>query len=91
MVKQTRIVFEVKDLIAFRVVCEECGGEVVHSFEDSFPEAPGQCPWCHHFWEVVQVNRSIGTIRTMLHHHGLTVLRLELDGETATQPETSRV
>ena len=91
MVKQTRIVFEVKDFIAFRVVCEKCGGEVVHSFEDSFPDAPGQCPWCHHFREVGQVNRLIGTIRTMLHNHGLTGLRLELDGETVAQPDTRRV
>ena len=27
MAKKTRIVFGVTDLIAFRVVCEECGGE----------------------------------------------------------------
>ena len=82
MVKQTRIVFEVKDLVAFRVVCDQCGGEVVHVFGDRFPDVPSRCPWCNHTWQVGQVNRLIGTVRTMLNDlDGLTGLRLELDGE----------
>ena len=37
MAKKTRIVFGVKDLIAFRVVCEECGGEEASSFSAHLP------------------------------------------------------
>ena len=82
MVKQTRIVFEVKDLVAFRVVCDECSGEAVHSFVNGFPDVPSHCPWCNHLWRVGQVNRLIGTVRNMLNDlDGLTGLRLELDGE----------
>ena len=82
MVKQTRIVFEVKDLVAFRVVCEQCGGEAVHSFDEGFPNPPSQCPWCNHGWKVGQASRLINTVRTMLNDvDGLTGLRLELDGE----------
>ena len=54
MAKKTRIVFGVTDLIAFRVVCEECGGEAAFSFSADLPNAPDRCPWCRHFWEVGQ-------------------------------------
>ena len=54
MAKQTRIVFRVKDLIAFRVVCEECGGEEASSFSAHLPNAPDRRPSCHRFWEVGQ-------------------------------------
>ena len=37
MAKKTRIVFGVTDLIAFRVVCEECGGEEASSFSAHLP------------------------------------------------------
>ena len=87
-VKQTRILFEVTDLIAFRVVCEYCGGKAVHAFQQAFPDAPEQCPWCNQVWRVGQVNRLIGTVRNMLNNRDdLTRLRLELDGETSTQPD----
>ena len=87
MVKETRIVFGVQDLVSFRVVCEECGGEAAFSFSADLPNAPDRCPWCNHFWQVGQVNRLLGIIRTMLHNHSLTGLRLELDGEAAAESD----
>ena len=87
-VKQTRILFQVTDLIAFRVVCEHCGGEAVHAFEQGFPDAPGRCRWCNQVWRVGQVNRLLSTVRNMLNDlGGLTELRLELDGDAAGQAD----
>ena len=90
MVKQTRIVFQVKDLISFCVVCEECGGEAAFSFSADLPNAPDRCPWCHHCWQVGQANRLLGTIRNMLHNQSLTGLRLELDGEAANEADRGK-
>ena len=90
-VKQTKILFEVRDLIAFRVVCKHCGGEAVHSFKVGFPDALEECPWCNQVWHVGQVNRLIETVRTMLNDpDDLTCLWRELDGETSTQPDREK-
>ena len=91
MVKETRIVFEVSDLLAFRIVCEECGGDVVHSFNIEFPNAFSRCPWCGHMWQVGQANRLIEAIRSIRHTHGLAGLRLELDGETVIQSDPGKL
>ena len=92
MVKETRIVFEVGDLIAFRIVCEECGGEAVRPFTGDLPSAPSRCPWCGHLWQVGQVDRLVETIRNIAGgRYGPTGLRLELDGEAVGQPDGGKL
>lgn len=51
MVKETRIVFEAKDIVGVRVSCqhERCGGTAVYVPSDSHP-LPDECPFCRKPW-----------------------------------------
>ena len=45
--KQVRINFRVKDIIAVRIKCKECYGEVVNRIDaDNLVQWPQRCPWC---------------------------------------------
>ena len=56
MVKETRIIFDMKDIVAFRLRHESCGGEMVHRLDDSWV-MPAKCPICNDAW-VVETGES---------------------------------
>lgn len=45
MVKETRIVFEIKDIQAFKVRCKKCSNEISLSIESDCG-IPDECPMC---------------------------------------------
>lgn len=49
MVKQTRHIFDIGDLLAIRLRCERCGREAVQPL--SVAEVPKNCPMCNTEWE----------------------------------------
>lgn len=51
MVKEKRIVFEVKDLRRIGLRCEKCNAEVGTSLS-KFNEVPCRCPVCRHDWRL---------------------------------------
>ena len=46
MVKQTRVIFEIGDILAFRVECKCCSNEVTLRL-DSDKGIPDDCPMCN--------------------------------------------
>lgn len=76
MVKETRITFEVKDILAFRVKCKKCLNEVTLRL-DSDKGIPDSCPMCN------QDRWASGSGAYGL----LTALRSVLDGERGTVAE----
>ena len=52
MVKETRIVFELKDIISVRVQCGSCNNEVVLKLNADAcqPNIPLVCPHCQRSW-----------------------------------------
>ena len=55
MVKETRIVFEVKDIKAVRIQCEKCGAEIVLT---PLGKCPSYCPICTASWFPGQLSRA---------------------------------
>ena len=49
MVKETRHVFDLKDITAIRLHCEHCGRDAVQSIART--DVSKQCPFCHQDWE----------------------------------------
>ena len=49
MVKQTRIIFDIGDLLAIRLQCGHCGKEAVQPLDVA--EVQKNCPMCHKQWE----------------------------------------
>ena len=49
MVKQTRHIFDIGDLLAIRLQCGHCGKEAVTSVE--MTEVSRDCPFCSRPWE----------------------------------------
>ena len=45
MVKETRIIFSVKDILAFRVHCKKCQNEVTMRLNNGWL-LPDECPLC---------------------------------------------
>ena len=85
MVKETRIVFSPKDILAVRVTCESCRREVVLRLDEK-QAPPTDCPMCRDSWEMVgQNNFGLGVVKAMrnLAKHGdaRVSLRFEIDGE----------
>ena len=86
MVKETRIIFEVKDIRAFRVVCNKCSNEVVVQLS-SDKHLPDECPMCkeHHWLVGSRADRLLNILRSINDNDpgALTTVRLEIDGEDA--------
>ena len=55
VVKETRIVFEVKDIKAIRIQCKKCGAEIVLVPLGKFP---GYCPICAASWFPEHLSRA---------------------------------
>ncbi len=51
MVKETRVVFDLTDIVSVRFVCAECFGEVVHHIDDKVKRIPDRCPACNAPWD----------------------------------------
>ena len=49
MVKQTRQIFDVGDLLAVRLRCNQCDRETVQTLATA--EVPKNCPMCYAEWE----------------------------------------
>ena len=49
VVKETRQIFDLRDIKALRLHCAHCGGEAVQAV--STTEVPKQCPTCREEWE----------------------------------------
>ena len=91
MVKQTRHIFDVGDLLAVRLYCGECTRETVQSLDNA--EVPKRCPMCHAEWEdnLTGSNRGynwqlIRAMKTLLkdandNPPARMTIRFEIDGE----------
>ena len=51
MVKETRIIFDLADIVSIRFVCVQCSGEVVHYLDNAVRQLPKQCPVCNASWD----------------------------------------
>ncbi len=92
MVKETRIVFEVKDIIGIRIRCNECLGEVVLKLPGD--RIPSHCPICERLLvpsDITPEARRKSTVFEMVHalrvwsrdtNAPVTVF-LEFDGDEA--------
>ena len=95
MVKITRLIIEANDLIAFRVKCSQCKGEVLLAVASMLQSLPKACPACGDgwgfstdYWKTVQA--TLSNLR-LLHkisaeQEGGTIpftVGMELDGEAA--------
>ena len=49
MLKQTKIVFEIKEIAAFSIECDKCESKVSHSILTYAP-LPKKCPICKEDW-----------------------------------------
>ena len=58
MVKEKRIVFEIKDLRRIGLRCGKCGGEIGASLK-TFDEVPRRCPVCKHDWRTMLQSEHI--------------------------------
>ena len=49
MVKQTRIIFGIDDIVNVRVQCRKCRGEIICPLQREC-NVPSQCPYCETSW-----------------------------------------
>ena len=85
MVKQTRIVFTLGDLLTIRLRCRECGGEVSQHLDNGHL-MPERCPLCEGWWGATgsanAIQRALEAIRRLRRNGELPVeLLLEIDGD----------
>ena len=60
MVKETRLLFDLKDILALRVTCANCSGEISFAVPmDTGFQMRTTCPHCDQLWRTT-------------HHHGPT-------------------
>ena len=86
MVKQTRIIFDLADVLALRLHCEVCGRETVQPLAAT--QVPTRCPICHEEWEVPGPRGNRGPNYALVHYmRELLVdesprmtIRFEIDG-----------
>ena len=97
MVRETRIIFEVKDIAGIRLQCNKCSGTVVVTLADNL--IPERCPMCCTLWIIADSSREprrMSTIFELLKAlrawtndaNPPVTIKLELDGE-ADEPEKS--
>ena len=85
MVKETRIVFGIEDLVTVRFQCGKCKGEVSQSIS-AHASMPNRCPLCGHPWQTPEglpttTHRLLELLREALVQQVNPVsLRLDLDG-----------
>ena len=95
MVKETRIVFEIKDVAGIRLQCNKCSGTVVVTLADNL--IPERCPMCCTLWIIADATREprkasttfevLHSLRAWVHDNNPPVtIRLELNGKV-DEPE----
>ena len=81
MVRQTRIIFDLSEVVAVRLQCGRCGDEVVQSVRRT-ESAPTVCPMCECPWGTSATQHVLRTIRKLLEEESApVVLRFELPGD----------
>ena len=69
MVKETRIIFGVQDMVGVRLTCRECGNGATLTLRDSI-HMPTECPFCHARWRngenTIPAQRLIDAVRMAL-------------------------
>lgn len=92
MVKQTRHIFDLSDILALRMQCHRCGQETVQTVEAA--KVLTACPLCHDEWETVPSSgirsdnwQLVQAIRGILREAANNppapmTIRFEIDGET---------
>ena len=86
MVKETRIIFGIKDLVTVRFQCGKCKGEVAQKLNAS-ESMPDRCPLCGHSWQTSEgfkttTHRLLELLREALVQQTNPVhIRLDLNGE----------
>ncbi len=88
MVKQTRIIFEIGDIVSIRIQCKCCKREVVQGVRDSIGMRE-KCPLCNESWGDVTVPRTLlkAIQDTSVQGDAMRMkIRLELDGEQLEAP-----
>ena len=92
MVKETRIVFELSDVLTVRVTCSKCHKEVaIRCGGEDRGGFDTRCLWCKASWNgaAERLNSLLGMIDRFDHIYGEVMsVQLELDGEECqtTQP-----
>ena len=88
MIKQTRHIFEVKDILSIRVECKNCANEIslrLHSDKT----IPDDCPMCKcSRWVLgTQADRLVKALRDAYSADpkAKTTIRLEIDGDEAVE------
>ena len=94
MVKQTRHIFEVGDILQIRIRCSECGAELTKPRYGSATALPEKCPYCLYEWwdnhsmpvsvdAVKEVLKSIERLQVVLDRDDCApvTIRFEIDGE----------
>ena len=84
MVKQTRVIFELGDIVAFTVRCNDCKGEVKTKLDDL--SRLTDCPLCASTWDLggepSATREALRALRQLAREKNPTrVIRFEIDGE----------
>lgn len=74
MVKETRIVFEIRDIVAVRIRHKPCGGEVLQRLGDEWL-IPDVCPMCRREWSPDLEDDLEYTARINLENRFKSILR----------------
>jgi len=98
MVKQTRIIVDIDDILSVRIVCRDCGAEML------FPPRqrrtiPRQCPHCPSEWAddlapnpawdgIVRLLRTVAYLAAI--DDPPVTARLEIDGEELSPGRSNR-
>ena len=99
MVKITRLIIEADDIIAFRVMCSQCKGEVLLSIKVGGQPLPSACAICGTAWMTIREYHQV--VRDLLSHlrrlwmascdpdiKPLFTVRMEVDGEAEEERES---
>ncbi len=83
MVKQTRHIFEVGDILEIRIRCSECGAEITKPRYKSSTAFPMKCPHClNDWWDEISTPVTVEATKAVL--VSLERLRLSLEREDCT-------
>ena len=89
MVKQTRIVFSLEDIVTIRFICCHCRREVAQRLDQCSQALPRRCPWCQVGWastasDIEAVNALLHVLATYPGYDEKQVeVQLEIDADFA--------
>ena len=93
MVKQTRIIFELGDIVAIRIQCTECKGEILIRLDADHHHVPERCPHCDDPWRTLtHIQSAITQLRNALKYEqdNSVKMRIELDADQL-EPDGKKV